>query len=112
MFLYSSPMMKKILDKSMEIVTLYMTLSCRNDTLVEILIVMEMMILWMRTSKLINKRLQMLRMCSCQLYNLQMMILQNLVCWAVAKDDGKVISICAQFLMATLTNLILSKLVV
>ena len=58
-----------------------------------------------------NQRLQTLCMCSCQLEDLQSMILLNLMCWIIAKDNGKGSAKFDQFLMETMDNRLLRKLV-
>ena len=90
--------------KIMERVAFHLNLRYWRQILVERTKVTKTMILLPRTLMLIKKRLQIPRMCGCQLDNLRSIILPNLMCWIAPKDDGKVSARCDQFLMATLTN--------
>ena len=96
----------------MERVAFHLNLRYWRQILVERTKVTKTMILLPRNLMLIKKRLQIPRMCGCQLDNLRSMILPNLMCWIAPKDDGKVSARCDQFLMATLTNHLLRKLVI
>ena len=95
-------MIKITPQKIMERSTLHLTLSYLRKRLVYRMIFMKRMMLWMRALELMKQHLQTPRMCSCQLDNLQSMILLNLLCWIISKDNGKVGAIFSQLTMATL----------
>ena len=102
-------MMKILLQKSMERVTLHITLRYQRKRLVDRMRLTKIMKLWGRTLTMMNQRLLMPCMFSSQLNNLQSMRLLNLVCWIVTKNNGKVSAICAQFTIENLMNNISRK---
>ena len=67
-----------------------------RDRLVERMRVTNMVMLWKSTLALTKHRLHTPWMHSCQMDDLQGMILPNLVCWIITEDDGKGSARCAQ----------------